>query len=208
MASRRPTWWWQACLQCILSQACRTESRLKVFALESVQGFGDCPKGGSGSPFSETISYWQRELGPAWFVWSWKVATLATGLPQGRERMFICGRKKELFLTPMPRRQPGDFLFRCVPLECILDAELPSDLGKLSDEMLENLRHFRDKHAGDPEGSIVCCDLTRAPGKKLAPVSRNGVCPTLTTRNLHVFVFQCKTNKYQRFLTARQRLML
>ena len=101
-----------------------------------------------------------------------------------------------------------DFLFRCVPLECILDAELPSDLGKLSDEMLENLRHFRDKHAGDPEGSIVCCDLTRAPGKKLAPVSRNGVCPTLTTRNLHVFVFQCKTNKYQRFLTARQRLIL
>ncbi len=197
-----------ACLQCIRSQAVRETSKLKLFVLESVLGFGDVPKGESSSPASETMLYLEQELGPKWIIWSWKVSTMATGLLQGRERLYICGRPKRLFLTPMPRRQPSEFQFRMIPLEAVLDAALPPEVGMLSGRMAANFSHFKNAHAGEPEGSIVICDLTRAPGKVYQPVSKVGVSPTLTTRNTSLWVFQVKSDRFQRFLTPRERLML
>ncbi len=128
-----------AVLQCIRSQAVRQGSKLKVFIIENVLGFGDKPKDAECSPAQETIEFLERELGARWFIWCWRVSTMATGLPQARERLYICGRLKSIFRTPCPRRQPSDFQFRMLPLATFLDPTLPSVEGSLTRKMLKNL---------------------------------------------------------------------
>lgn len=197
-----------ACLQCIRSQAVRAGTRLKLFVLENVLGFADTPKGQSTSPASEVMVWLEQELGPAWCVWSWKVSSVAAGLPHGRERLYICGRAKRLFLTPLPRRQPSDYQFPVIPLRSLLASDLESEVGKLSDKMQANFRHFQEVHSTDPVGSIVVCDLTRAAGKVRAPISKTDVTPTLTTRNTSLWIFEVGSEKYRRFLSPSERLML
>ncbi len=71
-----------------------------------------------------------------------------------------------------------------------------------------NLDYYRNKHAECAPGTIIVCDLSRAPNKARKPVSRDdGVVPTLTTMNL-MFIFQIGSNKFCRYISAKERLML
>ena len=196
-----------AVLQCIRSQAVRQGSKLKVFIIENVLGFGDKPKDAECSPAQETIEFLERELGARWFIWCWRVSTMATGLPQARERLYICGRLKSIFRTPCPRRQPSDFQFRMLPLATFLDPTLPSVEGSLTPKMLKTFEWYQSKHSSDPDGTIIVCDLTRSAERVRNPTSRADSVPTLTTK-IELFIFQVGTPMYRRFMTGRERLKL
>ncbi len=195
-----------AVLQCVRSQAQRNGSRLKFFAIENVLGMLDKSKDSEASPASETQNYLETELGVEWSIFQWKVPTVQTGLPQIRQRLFLCGRLKRLFHTPRPRCEPADFQFPMIPLVAILDeAVSPSEL---TPKMASNFEWYKNTHATDPQGSIVVCDLSRAPGKVRAPISYIGLVPTLTTKSEHLFVFEVGSDRFRRWLTPRERLML
>ena len=199
-----------ATLQCIREQAARPNSALIFFCVENVLGLGDVPKGETQSPRDEVVDYLVSELGSSWSVWSWKVNSLDCGLPQCRQRLMICGRLGRAFLTPIPRMEPACFKFQSIPLDKIFEPTGPelSIEAKLTPRMQANLDYYRTKHAECAPGTIIVCDLSRAPNKARKPVSRDdGVVPTLTTMNL-MFIFQIGSNKFCRYISAKERLML
>ena len=197
-------------LECIKDQATRPGSVLEAFLIENVLGMLDC-KGDGKTPAAHVEEWLVANLGPEWAVWTWRVETARLGIPQNRKRVYICGRKVSLFQTPAPDCQPMQFKINTFSLSQILDSQLPrQDLG-LTPLQKQNLAFYKKVHNKDLEGSIVVCDLSRScRGQRSRIQSRNdGLVPTLTTRNRHLFVFQVgHWNSLLRYLSPQERCML
>ena len=113
--------------------------------------------------------------------------------------------------SALPPRSPADFKF--LPLELILDMELPSQYDRLTDNMRSSLEYYEGeaKRLHLPANTIVVCDLCRSPNKAFRPtaVNADAVTPTLTARNCYIWVFFAGGSaKLNRFLHHKERLML
>ena len=197
-----------SCIRAVEHLAHRPSKKLQLFVIENVAALADKPADSDTCPLTEVMDLLGEKLGPRWSTWFWKVSLEQMGLPQNRVRLFICGRRVDSFKTPLPRCSPCDFWFRPLPLECILDASLPV-VKRLTENQRENLNWYRSKHESESaQPCIICCDLSRAPGKVRAPLSMRGRCMTLTTRLTALFVFETHTHRFQRWLSDRERCML
>jgi site-specific DNA-cytosine methylase len=194
----------------ILAQATRDDSRLEFFLIENVLGMGDVRRGCDTSLKQDVMDELQTSLSPNWSVWCWRISTVRMGLPQTRERLYICGRKGKLFFTPSPLFSPEEFHFPEIPLRDILDWAAPkTDKSRLSEKMFKNLSCFKEKTIGQSAGTLCVCDLTRSDTKVYTPTARmDGRVPTLTTRNVYLWVFCVGDESMDRWLTVRERLML
>ncbi|CAK0821283.1 unnamed protein product, partial [Prorocentrum cordatum] len=197
-------------LDCIEDQAKRQGSVLEVFIIENVLGMADAKDKGP-IPVQFVENWLIGKLGPEWKVWTWKVSTAALGSPQNRWRLYICGRKVDRFSMPQPDLQPGQFKVKGITLEAVLDPSLPREDAKLTKKQKANLAYYKKVHAKDPRGTIAVCDLSRSHSKQKTRLqSRNdGLVPTLTTRNRHLFVFKVgHDNEFYRYISPVERFML
>ena len=201
-----------ACVRAIVSQATREDSVLKFFMVENVAGFSHVKKGGTESPLQEVSSYLAEQLSSDWFIWSWACQTASCGLPQYRERVYLCGRLKRWFRLPAPRISPSDVFLRRPPLEAFLDQGLSSQFHALTAKMKVNLKWYREFHeARTPPGTqvLVIADLTRSADVVRKPMHRcDGIVMTLTTRNRSLWIFSVPGGRFERFLTDAERLRL
>ena len=128
-----------ACLECIIEQASRPNSKLIAFVLENVEGLGQSTPGKPrNSPLDEVYDALADGLGEHWRGWSMKLNTRHLGLPQNRSRFYILGRLATSFGEDMPQYHINMYRLESLSLRCILDPELPA-LEPNTSKMKKNL---------------------------------------------------------------------
>ena len=130
-------------LACIKEQALREDGLLEAFVLENVPGMDDRKKGAAKSACDEVVQWLQEELAKAaspWSVWAWKnIEAHRLGLPQSRQRTFICGRRGDAFDEAVPQVSPHHVQIPMTYLRDILDPSLPDQIHALSDIQRDNV---------------------------------------------------------------------
>ena len=205
-----------SCMLCIIDQASRNKGRFKAFILENVAGMADKLKGSKKSSLDEVLEYLRDSLTPFGFkIWAWRLNASNLGLPQNRDRIYICGRKAAAFLHPQPCLAASDIRLKMACLRSILDPELPSNRQNLSGKQAQNLAWYDQallkirKRKQLPEDAVCCFDLSRSPGEVRKPVYRSdGRIMCLTASNAYIWVKAFKAPHFDRFLSGRERLLL
>ncbi len=116
-----------ACIECIIEQASKPNSKLIAFVLENVEGLGQYTPGKPGhSPLDEVYDVLADGLGVHSRGWSLKLNTRHLGLPQNRSRFYILGRLATSFAEDMPQYHINMYRLESLSLRCILDPDLPA----------------------------------------------------------------------------------
>ena len=166
------------------------------------------------SPCDDVISFLESQLGDGWELFLFTMSSLRVGLPQHRDRLYLCGRRKECFEEHLKFSPPHLFFSDGLSLRDILDKDVPCTYSKLSAQMRSNLEYYKkeaQKHC-DP-GEICAADLTRASAMLRPTLCRHdSFLPTLTSRNRYLWMFEVVSPYLvdpspivDRFLTSAER---
>ena len=202
----------------IKDQILRASSRLAAFVIENVAGMQDKRAGMDQSPLEEVLDWLAKELAPAanrWTCWTWQVEANRLGLPQRRQRTFICGRNSEAFHRDYPHIEPRHINIPRIYLTQLLDASAPPQHDLLTDIMRSSLATYitnveKELICGEYRDVVAVFDLSRAAGKKRPMQSRSdGQCMCLTAHNAYLWLQGFgEVAKYERFISGAERAKL
>ena len=205
-------------LLAIKELALRPDGIFEAFCIENVSGMDDKKADCENTAVEDVMLWLSSALQAAeteWHVWSWKVNTSKCGLPQNRDRNFMCGRKASEFTHAIPRTSPSSAKIQQVNLKQILDADLPSEVASLKpvqkanlDSYIAQIEKVRTRHRMADVNQIAIFDLGRAEGKKRPMNWRaDGKTMCLTCRNCYLWAqgYGPDMPKYGRYITAAER---
>ena len=200
-------------LECIIEQARRPSSRLKVFTIENVPGMRDRKPGRDKSALQEVLAYLRAKM-DGWQFWAWVLQANQHGLAQRRRRLFINGRRSAIFYKPMPSTSPEDIVIEAPFLGDVLLKDQPSELHRLTAKQELVRQHceamLQEKHREVGGYVLACVDLSRAPGKVRPTMMRmDGTCFTLTCSSCYIWLMSAGEGpRYDRFMQCWERAML
>ena len=202
-----------ACIDAIVEQASRPQRKLFGFMLENVVGLTMKFKDMTAAPSEEVLETLRESLGIGWEVWLWRVDSLHLGLPQHRARVYICGRRKDVFSRPLPVWSPERMRINGFSLWDALDPDLPETTPS-SDRMKEDLKWYlekaRDARCHLPRDAVLVCDLSRSASASREPMYALNFTVTLTTGAKYLWVQGLAEDmpQYKRYLTVEERCVL